>query len=429
LTLLLLLPAGPGAAASDWGVYPDCVPPAVPLEVQGWWWEAGETFPRHLHLAACVPNARTNDCSDGRNPILEEPHLFTSRVITYNNPDTVEWIRWQWQSESQEKVDVFWRCDDGEVVAEGLEQCVWFGDMTLVPATGNGGLDELRLAPNISLNEFGKRQFTTLNFEVCTGTSPMGYRSAPDPIGRGWYEGFDYSNVRVNYMDLYEGSLDEVIPTVGGVVTLDIDHQKGSGTNRSLLWLDTSHHQHPGEFGDPPPVGNVQPHGGVLLYDLPGLFDGTFDWDTTSLEDGVHTLFFQTVSADITGTSVGGLKLLFNVDNGNTPEPQDGDGDAIPDALDNCLLASNPDQLDSDLDGFGNACDADYDGDGVVGASDFLALARSFGRRAPHPAYDAAVDSDGDGVIGASDWLAFARQLGGSPGPSGLDCAGAVPCP
>jgi len=35
----------------------------------------------------------------------------------------------------------------------------------------------------------------------------------------------------------------------------------------------------------------------------------------------------------------------------------DGDGDGICDALDNCALASNPDQADSDADGRGNACD------------------------------------------------------------------------
>ena len=315
------LPGAAGLAAGDWGVYPECSAPAVPLEVQGWWWEDGEEFPRHMHLGACVPNARSEDCSDGGNPILTDPHPFVVRVITYNNPDEVTWVRWQWHSGTQERVDVSWTCAEGEEVAEGLHQCVNFEEMTLDPRSGNGGLDELRLSPNISENEFGLRQFATLNFQVCTGTSSEEYRSWPDPIGRSWYEGVEYSNVRVNYMDFFDGSLDQVIPTVSGVVRLDIDHQRGSGENRSLLWLDTNHHHHPGQFGDPPPVGEVQPHGGVLLYDEPGLFDGTFDWDTTGLADGVHTLFFQTVSTVAGGSSVGGLKLLFRVENGNEPAP------------------------------------------------------------------------------------------------------------
>ena len=180
-------PPAAARAAGDWGTYPDCIAPAVPLEVQSWWWEDGEEFLRHLHLAACVPNARTDDCSDGQNPIVDQPHSFTSRVITYNNPDEVTWLRWSWPSGAHERVDVDWRCDDGQVVAEGLEQCVWHEEMTLDPQAGNGGLNELRLTPNISENEFGRRQFATLNFQVCTGTSSEGYRSAPDPIARSWY--------------------------------------------------------------------------------------------------------------------------------------------------------------------------------------------------------------------------------------------------
>src|SRR5215510_7046854 len=42
----------------------------------------------------------------------------------------------------------------------------------------------------------------------------------------------------------------------------------------------------------------------------------------------------------------------------------DGDADGVPDTVDNCVLTPNPAQLDSDHDGYGNACDADYDNGG-----------------------------------------------------------------
>ena len=42
----------------------------------------------------------------------------------------------------------------------------------------------------------------------------------------------------------------------------------------------------------------------------------------------------------------------------------DSDGNGKVDPEDNCLDVVNPDQRDSDQDGFANACAADYNGDG-----------------------------------------------------------------
>jgi len=55
----------------------------------------------------------------------------------------------------------------------------------------------------------------------------------------------------------------------------------------------------------------------------------------------------------------------------NTCNPiTDGDGDGIADSADNCPLVSNADQLDTDGDGQGNACDADDDNDDVSDTAD-----------------------------------------------------------
>lgn len=49
----------------------------------------------------------------------------------------------------------------------------------------------------------------------------------------------------------------------------------------------------------------------------------------------------------------------------------DADGDGLPDRLDNCVLVPNADQVDSDSDGVGDACEGvDSDGDGVGDADD-----------------------------------------------------------
>lgn len=49
--------------------------------------------------------------------------------------------------------------------------------------------------------------------------------------------------------------------------------------------------------------------------------------------------------------------------------------DGIPDIIDNCPRAANPNQLDTDKDGEGDACDSDIDGDGLINERDNCALA------------------------------------------------------
>lgn len=100
----------------------------------------------------------------------------------------------------------------------------------------------------------------------------------------------------------------------------------------------------------------------------------------------------------------------------------DVDNDGVQDIDDNCTVGGNPAQRDSDNDGYGNQCDADYDQNGVVNFIDLAKLKSRFF------ALDASIDLTGDGVVNFADLSAFKKSFLRPPGPARLDCTGQVPC-
>lgn len=90
----------------------------------------------------------------------------------------------------------------------------------------------------------------------------------------------------------------------------------------------------------------------------------------------------------------------------------DVDKDRVVDSRDNCARASNPDQLDSDADGLGNACDFDYNNDGSVDSADATLLKAAIGTDEGDEGFADAFDADSDGLIAGTDWAAFVSAMG-----------------
>jgi len=110
--------------------------------------------------------------------------------------------------------------------------------------------------------------------------------------------------------------------------------------------------------------------------------------ENTSVNGGRSGLSMTPDSFSTSGTN-GTTDVSYNMDD---------DGDGIPSTSDNCIIDSNVDQLDGDLDEIGDVCDPcpfdpdnDIDGDGVCGDVDLCPLDNDNN------------DDDGDGIANLCD--------------------------
>jgi hypothetical protein len=111
----------------------------------------------------------------------------------------------------------------------------------------------------------------------------------------------------------------------------------------------------------------------------------------------------------------------------------DSDNDGIPDVLDKCTLDNRNviSSCDTDIDGYGNPCDADFDQNFVVNGGDFGTFFVPAFKGGP---FTRGQDMDCNAVVNAADFGSFfvpkfKGALGGAvPGPSGLSCAGTAGC-
>ncbi len=96
------------------------------------------------------------------------------------------------------------------------------------------------------------------------------------------------------------------------------------------------------------------------------------------------------------------------------------DGDGVPDTTDNCLAVANAGQTDTDADGFGNHCDADFNNDCRVNFADLQAI------RAVFPNFlgqEQVFDLNGDGNVNFIDLQILRQLVFLPPGPAAMPTA------
>ncbi|MDJ0789575.1 MAG: PQQ-dependent sugar dehydrogenase [Myxococcota bacterium] len=158
-----------------------------------------------------------------------------------------------------------------------------------------------------------------------------------------------------------------------------------------------------------------------------GLADQVADGTAERNQAAVGSDFFVTTDIqldpadDVTVLSLFGM--LYRI-------TRDDDQDGVRNRDDNCVDVANPDQEDFDagtdddsslagIQHYGDACDADLDNDGFVGASDFFGVFRPcLGSDVASDPQCAPADFDGDGVVAPNDFFTGLRPaLGTPPGP------------
>ncbi len=167
--------------------------------------------------------------------------------------------------------------------------------------------------------------------------------------------------------------------------------------------------------------------------------DGTGDADGDGICDDADLCLGDNALGDADGDGVCGVEACEDTDGDGLcdeadPCPldleNDADGDGICEASDNCANDANADQLDSDGDGRGDACEPDSDGDGVVDDLDncpFDGNPTQADRNGNGRGDACDADSDGDGVSDDRD-ACLGTPAGVPVGADGCSVDQACPC-
>ncbi len=162
-------------------------------------------------------------------------------------------------------------------------------------------------------------------------------------------------------------------------------------------------------------LGYIQLGGTLDVQLSPGFAAQVGDYfDIITADGGVTGNFTSPSTFNVSGYSFAIATVGTSVRLEVVGVDADSDLDGIPDAGDNCSAVVNPNQRDTDSDGYGNLCDADLNNSGYVDNVDLALFRQRF------ITVDADADLNGDNVVNNIDLALFKQRFLSPPGPSGL---------
>lgn len=109
------------------------------------------------------------------------------------------------------------------------------------------------------------------------------------------------------------------------------------------------------------------------------------------------------IKVDTVVTDSDGDGILDDGDNSGTIGDTPCTGGNTTNCDDNCINTPNPNQEDTDNNGYGNACDCDLDNDGFVGPNDSTLFGQAWWSSPGDPNWNPNADFDSDGFVGPND--------------------------